>query len=114
MPSPKFKSIKLNPKIFDLSASGVTRVRITIWAGQIHWPPKENKVIAKKAWAWLVTIEKENAEIDAITKPGIITFLGPIRSTKAPRGPVPTIPVKAPQAISKPPKVVLNPRISCM
>ena len=36
IPSPRFNNIKLNPKIFERSASGVTRVKITICAGQIH------------------------------------------------------------------------------
>jgi hypothetical protein len=35
-PRPKFINIKLKPKIFERISSGVTRVKITICAGQIH------------------------------------------------------------------------------
>ena len=68
--------------------------------------------MAIKAWVCVVTTEKLSADKPEINRPKTITILGPMRSTNAPNGAVQTIPNKAPQASSNPPKEVVKPRIS--
>ena len=89
------------------------RVNITVCPGQVVLSPIALAVATMIAVVLLSTNAQATVAQIFNNRPVKITFLGPMRSIRAPLGPPINSAINALQASNKPPKVVVNPRMSC-